>query len=84
MCLPELDVVIICDQMPTRFPKNNDLSFIMAIIENVISSLDKPKLVILDHPSEPGTCRQVIYPLFEDQHKKINKDYFLAVSPERV
>jgi UDP-N-acetyl-D-glucosamine dehydrogenase len=82
--LPELDVVIVCDQMPTRVPKNTDLSFIMAVMENIISSLDKPKLIILDHPSEPGTCREVIYPLFEDQHKNINKDYFLAVSPERV
>lgn len=82
--LPELDVVIICDQMPVKSPKNKDISFIMAIMENVISSLEKPKLVILDHPSEPGTCRDVIHPLFEEQYKRINKDYFLAVSPERI
>ncbi len=80
----EADVVIVSDQIPTEHPKNKDVSFMMAVFENIISSMKKTQLIVLDSVLAPGSCRKVIYPLFEDQNLKINKDYFLALSPERV
>lgn len=80
----EADVVIVSDQIPTEYPKNKDVSFTMAVFENIISSIKKTQLVVLDSVLAPGSCRKVIYPLFEEQNLKINKDYFLALSPERI
>lgn len=82
--LPEQDIIIISDQIPSQHPMNRDLSFLMAVIENIIAGLEKPQLVIIDTALVPGTTRDVLFPLFADQHKQINKDFFLALSPERI
>jgi len=82
--LSEIDVVIVSDQIPSQYPKNKDLSYIMALFEKIVDSLDSTKLIILEQFVEPGTCADILYPLFEEQNKVIDKDYFLAVSPERV
>jgi len=82
--LPELDVIVVSDQIPTQYPKNKDLSFVIALFEKIIDSLDSTKLIVLDQFFEPGTCADVLFPLFGEQNKTINDDYFLAVSPERV
>jgi len=82
--IPEQDIIIICDQIPTRYPKNKDISFLMAVIENIIGGMKKTQLIILDTVTVPGTCSEVIFPLFEEQNRRINRDYYLAVAPERI
>ncbi|MEW6534675.1 MAG: nucleotide sugar dehydrogenase [Candidatus Auribacterota bacterium] len=82
--LSELDVVIISDQIPSRHPLNKDISFMMALMEKIIASLEKPQLIIIDTVMVPGTTRDVLYPLFVEQKKSVNADFFLAVAPERT
>ncbi len=82
--LSENDVVIISDQIPTTYPKNKDVSFLMAVIENIISGMKKTQLIIMDNAMAPGTCAEVVFPLFEEQNRKINRDYYLSVAPERI
>lgn len=82
--LPELDVIIISDQIPSNFPVNKDASYIMAVVENIISSMQKTQLIIFDTVLLPGMCEEVILPLFTEQNKMLNSDFFLAVSPERI
>ncbi len=82
--LSELDVIIISDQIPSQFPINKDVSFIMAVIEKIIDAMEKTQLIIIDTVTLPGTCGEVIFPVFAEQKKEINKDFFLALSPERI
>ncbi|MCB1195061.1 nucleotide sugar dehydrogenase [bacterium] len=81
--LPELDVIIICDQVPIGIPKNKDVSFVMALVENIVSALSKTQLIIFETVTPPGALESVIFPLFEDQNLVVNKDFFLAISPYR-
>lgn len=73
--LPELDVIIICDQVPIGIPKNKDVSFVMALVENIVSALSKTQLIIFETVTPPGALESVIFPLFEDQNLVVNKDF---------
>ena len=42
------------------------------------------QLVVLESTTYPGTTEEVILPLLEEQGFTVGKDFFLAISPERV
>jgi UDP-N-acetyl-D-glucosamine dehydrogenase len=82
--LREVDVVIICVPTPLRKTKEPDVSYIMAAAENICEKLRKGQLIILESTTYPGTTDEVLRPMFDDKGLKIDEDYFLAFSPERI
>ncbi len=78
------DAVVICVPTPLRKTKEPDISFILAAAEQICSHLHSPQLVILESTTYPGTTDEVLLPMLEKTGLKLDEDFFLAFSPERV
>jgi UDP-N-acetyl-D-glucosamine dehydrogenase len=82
--LAETDAVIICVPTPLRKTKEPDISYILAAAEQVKSHLHSSQLVVLESTTYPGTTDEVLLPMLEETGLKLDKDFYLAFSPERV
>jgi UDP-N-acetyl-D-glucosamine dehydrogenase len=82
--LAATDAVIICVPTPLRKTKEPDISFILAAAEQVKSHLHSPQLVVLESTTYPGTTDEVLLPMLEETGLRLDKDFYLAFSPERV
>jgi UDP-N-acetyl-D-glucosamine dehydrogenase len=82
--LAESDIVIICVPTPLSKTKEPDISYILAAAEAIKTHLHSGQLIMLESTTYPGTTDEVLLPLFEETGLKIDQDFFLAFSPERV
>jgi UDP-N-acetyl-D-glucosamine dehydrogenase len=82
--LAEVDIIIICVPTPLRKTKEPDVSFILSAAEKIQAVLRPGQLVILESTTYPGTTDEVLRPMFDEVGRKIDEDYFLAFSPERI
>ena len=82
--LAEMDVADICVPTPLRKTKDPDLSYVVQAIEGVAAHLKKGQLVILESTTYPGTTDEVAQPMLEAGGLEVERDFFLAFSPERV
>ena len=82
--LKEVDAVIICVPTPLRKTKEPDISFILAASEQVRTYLHSAELVVLESTTYPGTTDEVLLPMLEETGLKLDTDFYLAFSPERV
>ena len=69
---------------PLRKTKEPDVSYILAASEKIKATLRPGQLVILESTTYPGTTDEVLKPIFDETGLKLDQDYFLAFSPERV
>jgi UDP-N-acetyl-D-glucosamine dehydrogenase len=82
--LESCDVIIICVPTPLRKTKEPDISYIMAASTEIQRRLRRGQLVVLESTTYPGTTDEVLLPLFEEHGLKLDEDFLLAFSPERV
>jgi UDP-N-acetyl-D-glucosamine dehydrogenase len=82
--LKDQDIIIICVPTPLRKTKDPDVSYILAASEKIQATLRPGQLIILESTTYPGTTDEVLMPIFDGTGLKIDQDYFLAFSPERV
>ena len=82
--LKDCDAVIICVPTPLRKTKEPDISYIMAAAEEIKQRLRRGQLIILESTTYPGTTDEVLLPMFEETGLKLDEDFLLAFSPERV
>src|SRR5713101_9057662 len=82
--LKECDAVIICVPTPLRKTKEPDVSYILAAAEEIKKRLHQGQLIILESTTYPGTTDEVLLPMFEETGLKLDEDFLLAFSPERV
>ena len=82
--LAKCDVIIICVPTPLRKTKDPDMSYIIAAGEQIQNYMRKGQLVILESTTYPGTTDEVLQPMFEEKGCKLDEDFMLAFSPERV
>src|SRR3989440_7085960 len=82
--LRECDAIIICVPMPLRKTKEPDVSYILAAAEEIKKRLRRGQLIILESTTYPGTTDEVLLPMFEGTGLKLDEDFLLAFSPERV
>lgn len=80
----KLDVIIICVPTPLSKTKEPDISFIMSAVDNIIKNKRKGQLYVLESTSYPGTTEEMLLPKFQNSSFKVDRDFFLAFSPERV
>ena len=82
--LSHADVVILCVPTPLGVHREPDLSFVHDSTRMVGRNLRKGQLVILESTTYPGTTRQELLPILEDEGGlECGADFFLAYSPER-
>src|SRR2546426_224104 len=82
--LTECDAIIICVPTPLRKTKEPDVSYILAAAEEIKKRLHPGQLIILESTTYPGTTDEVLLPMFADTGLKLDEDFLLAFSPERV
>jgi UDP-N-acetyl-D-glucosamine dehydrogenase len=82
--LSECDAIIICVPTPLRKTKEPDVSYILAAAEQIAERLRRGHLIILESTTYPGTTDEVLLPMFEAKGLKLDEDFLLAFSPERV
>jgi len=80
----QCDVIVICVPTPLRKTKDPDMSYILAAGEEIKKNLRKGQLIILESTTYPGTTDEVLLPIFESSGLKLDEDFLLAFSPERV
>src|SRR5256714_6503322 len=78
------DAIIICVPTPLRKTKEPDVSFILAAAEQIQHRLRRGQLIILESTTYPGTTDEVLLPMLEETGLKLDEDFLLAFSPERV
>jgi UDP-N-acetyl-D-glucosamine dehydrogenase len=78
------DAIIICVPTPLRKTKEPDISYILAASEQIQQRLRRGQLIILESTTYPGTTDEVLLPMFEELGLKLDEDFLLAFSPERV
>ena len=82
--LRECDAIIICVPTPLRKTKEPDVSYILAAAEEIRKRLHRGQLIVLESTTYPGTTDEVLLPMFEETGLKLDHDFLLAFSPERV
>jgi len=82
--LAQTDAVIICVPTPLRKTKEPDISYILAAAGQVKTYLHSPQLVVLESTTYPGTTDEVVLPMLLETGLSLDKDFYLAFSPERV
>lgn len=82
--VPELDAIVIC--VPTPLTKNltPDLQYVESVTREIAKKLRPGQLISLESTTYPGTTEEIMLPILEASGLKVEEDFFLAHSPERV
>jgi UDP-N-acetyl-D-glucosamine dehydrogenase len=81
--LGEPDAILICVPTPLDKMREPDMSYVRGTSEQIARRLRRGQLVVLESTTYPGTTREVVQPLLDATGLKLERDYFLAFSPER-
>jgi len=81
--LREPDAVLICVPTPLDAMHEPDMTFVQSTTEAISRTLRPGQLVVLESTTYPGTTREVVQPVLDRSGLKLERDYFLAYSPER-
>ncbi len=82
--LADCDAVSICVPTPLSKTGDPDISYIVAVAEQIARYLHKGMVVVLESTTYPGTTTEIVLPILEKTGLRVGKDFFLAFSPERV
>ncbi|MEO6656354.1 MAG: nucleotide sugar dehydrogenase [Pyrinomonadaceae bacterium] len=82
--LSDCDVIIICVPTPLRKTKDPDMSYIMTAGGEIQKYMRRGQLIILESTTYPGTTDEVLLPMFQKKGFRLDEDFLLAFSPERV
>jgi UDP-N-acetyl-D-glucosamine dehydrogenase len=80
----KMDVIIICVPTPLSKTKEPDISYIVTAVKNIMKNRRKGQLYVLESTTYPGTTEEILLPKLEGNSFKVDRDFFLAFSPERV
>jgi nucleotide sugar dehydrogenase len=82
--VPDMDVVVIAVPTPLTKNLNPDLQFVECVTRELAKYLRPGQLISLESTTYPGTTEEVMLPILEASGLKVEVDFFLAHSPERV
>ncbi len=77
------DAILICVPTPLDKMRQPDMSYIVSTTHDIARRLRPGQLIVLESTTYPGTTREVVQPELDATGLKLNRDYFLAFSPER-
>lgn len=82
--LQDCDCIIICVPTPLTNTNEPDLTYILSAMNKVVTGLRHGQLVVLESTTYPGTTDEVLLAAFRKTGLELDKDFFLAFSPERI
>lgn len=78
------NINIICVPTPLNANGEPDLTFMKDSAALVVKTSNKPKLLIVESSTYPGSIEDIVVPIIEKNGFILGKDIFLAHCPERV
>jgi len=83
--VPEMDVIVICVPTPLTRNLTPDLQYVEKVTKQIVLRMRRGQLVSLESTTYPGTTEEVILPILQaSSGLKVEEDFFLVYSPERV
>ena len=82
--LEECNIYIVTVPTPIDENKNPDLSLLINATKSISSIIAKGDFVIYESTVYPGATEEICIPILEKNNFKLNKDYFVGYSPERI
>ena len=80
----EMDVIVICVPTPLTKNLNPDLQYVENVTRELAKHLRPGQLISLESTTYPGTTEEIMLPILEASGLKVEADFFLSHSPERV
>jgi UDP-N-acetyl-D-glucosamine dehydrogenase len=77
------DAILICVPTPLDKMREPDMSYIRKTAADIARRLRPGQLIVLESTTYPGTTREVVRPVLDATGLRLDRDYFLAFSPER-
>ncbi|MEA5453391.1 nucleotide sugar dehydrogenase [Sinomonas sp. JGH33] len=84
LAIAEADYVVICVPTPLSQDNSPDLGAVKAAARSIAAHLRKGAVIVLESTTYPGTTDQLVKGILDDAGHRIDEDYFLAFSPERI
>ena len=81
--LGRCDAILICVPTPLTRMREPDVSFVENTTHLLADHLQRGQLIVLESTTYPGTTRELMKPILETSGLKVERDFFLAYSPER-
>ncbi|MBU1656609.1 MAG: nucleotide sugar dehydrogenase, partial [Candidatus Omnitrophica bacterium] len=78
------DAVIMCVPTPLRKIKEPDISYVVRASKVLSRYLRHGQIVVLESTTYPGTTRDIMLPELRKSGLEMDKDFYLAFSPERI
>jgi len=82
--LKTIDVIIICVPTPLKRKYTPNITYMVSAIRTICKFLKKNTLIVLESTTYPGTTEELICPELEKSGLKLEKDFYLSFSPERI
>jgi nucleotide sugar dehydrogenase len=82
--LRDSDVIVICVPTPLTASGEPDLSAVEGASRAIAENLRPGTLVVLESTTYPGTTEELVLPILEGSGLRIDRDFHLAYSPERI
>ncbi|MDY6913558.1 MAG: nucleotide sugar dehydrogenase [Planctomycetota bacterium] len=77
------DCILICVPTPLTKQREPDMTYVQATARSIAAVLRKGQLIVLESTTYPGTTREVMLPILATSGLTVEKDFYLAFSPER-
>ena len=77
------DAILIAVPTPLDKMREPDMTYVRGTTETIAKHLRKGQLVVLESTTYPGTTREICRPILDQSGLKLDRDYYLAFSPER-
>jgi UDP-N-acetyl-D-glucosamine dehydrogenase len=81
--LKEADAIIVCVPTPLTPHREPDLSYIESTARQIAAAARPGQLVVLESTTYPGTTEDILQPALEKAGMALDRDVYLAFSPER-
>ncbi len=81
--LDKCDAILMAVPTPLNKNREPDMSYVEATCEEVSKHMRPGQIIILESTTYPGTTDELMVPILEKSGLKVNKDFYVAFSPER-
>jgi len=82
--LKEADAILICVPTPLTKTRDPGLSYVISEANQIAKYMRPGQLIVLESTTYPGTTSQVVLPILLGSGHKLDRDFYLAYSPEKV
>jgi len=79
----DCDALLIAVPTPLNKNREPDMTYIVSTCESIAPYVRRGQVIVLESTTYPGTTVEVMVPILEKNGLKVDKDFYVAFSPER-